>query len=497
MALDKSLIVGVMLFLVLVIAGCTGMEEPSSYIEIGSFENQEYESVAEKIGNTLSINKVGIYSATEEGKIVTQYPYTGNEVVRGEEVTLFVSLGVPKNGLNVEGLSINEARTLLDAQNIKYSIERVYNVSIEKEKVIGLSNADGTYTLYVSKGRPELKVSGKPGYAVKAGGYIFYTDGYHLYQMNPDGSDKQQMVEVKAMKEMIPYGDWLIYADEEHATMYCYNHVKKKRTTLARNVWEIYKVIDDHVIYSTRDGLKRKSLLSGNEFLIESAKDCFLAGYVCTDSKFYYEKSYKINSDEFRSDIMAIDMYTLEKKAVLDKTQIHRFYYDEDIAYYTDEKNIHVMLLDGEIIESFPIDFAGWIYKITNKNIIYESNVDRQNYVHIRNLDTKEEVLLFKYGGLLGFDQENEWYYYQKGNWTHRMKSDGSEAELFCKEIISPRCYTGTKYIFSFTDGLVFIDDWIYYLNDDYYLCRINTKTKEVEQLAQKQTDAMPWWNCI
>lgn len=64
MALERGLIVGVILFLVLVIPGCTGMEEePSPHTEIRSFENQEYESVAEKIGDKLSINKVGIYSA--------------------------------------------------------------------------------------------------------------------------------------------------------------------------------------------------------------------------------------------------------------------------------------------------------------------------------------------------------------------------------------------------------------------------------------------------
>lgn len=481
----KILLITIFLFLLLM-AGCS---EPYQSQNIGDYIGREYVAIESKTGN-LNVVTIEMYSSEyEAGCIIYQDPYPKKEYKQGDKLTLYVSAGAPTKELDVAGLSVPEAEERLESQEICYSIKCLSNLWVNEDAVIGLGNNEGQYILYVSKGQPDIKVSGQQGYVVKAGGSIIYLDNHHICRMNLDGTNKEKLLEAEDIKLITAYDDWIVFRNEASGVMRCFNIVDQ-RSYVTNNTKKIIGVVEDKVVFIMGDTLKSKSLISGVESCIE--KGNVFDGYIYKNKLLILKRYSK--DEEAKSDIISFDFFTGERQEVIvDHKAIGAIYIEAETVYFSSFYDIYSMdVLSGEATKV--LDNDDFDYLVYDNNLVYETDTFK---INIKDINTKQDVELCQGDGcLFGLDKSSDWYYFYHDKATYRMKSDGSKKEYFCDEILSPGVYIYNERIFMYTDGIVFIDDWIYYLNIDQILCRININTKEIEQIAEQSVD-MPWWTQI
>ena len=491
MMIKRVVSASLLLMMVLAFAGCSGISNGEDYVLVENYTDMDSQKVASDLNESFTLKAIDIFSSEgEAGKVVSQYPYAGRELNRGGELRLYISKGMPPNGLDVQGMEADEAEKLLmGEESVNFNKEYEFSVDVEEGYVIGLGEKAGAYTVYISKGKPEVSASGQPGYAVKAGGHIFYTDNEHIYKMNLNGTDEQRLVEINEIKEIVPYESFLIYLDEQNKRMCCYNYETNTETFLTSGVNEICKVLDGNVYYLTDIGLYKISLQTKREYAVGEGK---VYNVVACNTQLFMEEVHETEKDVFRSDILAVDILTGESKVLAQTDSGLRIYSDNGTLYYLTADDLYSIDINSENNRKIS-DGIRYVYTICEDHALYYP--ENNNSTYLKNLISGEVIKVCDYGELLGLDRKNGWYYYNEDQGTYRIKSDGGQREYFCKEVLTPGYYTGTLEIFTFTDGLVFIDNWIYYFKDEV-LSRLNVKTRVSEKIADNPT-AMPWWDKI
>ena len=466
-------------------AGCFSGQDVITYNQIGDYTGQNYETAVKSMQDAYAINTIYIYSSEAgKGEIIYQNPCPEKELKTQDAVTFYISRGHPPEGLDVEGLSLSEAEQKL--QGLSYACEYADNAYVDQDTAFGLSENSGEYILYVSNGRPAWPVSGQPGYAVKAGGYIFYTDNDNIYKMNPDGTDNKQLVDINSIKEIIPYEDWIIYGDMEDSIKSGYNFKTEKEIYAADNAYNIAGVVDGQIIYCTSQGLIKKSIESGKEYVIEKGE---LKNVMIADDHYIFEKSYTTAEGEYRSDLVTIDIFTGERREIAKAvSNMKRVFFDDGAIYYSDQDSLYAVRADGTGNKE-RYNSVGDVYMVFDNHAVYHNN--GSDYTEIMDLASGQTDILCNEGSLFGLDRKSGWYYFYEDGATHRMKSDESSREYFCKDVLSPGQYIDA--IFLNTDGLVFIDNWIYYFNEDGILSRYNTDTAQTEPVADQPTLLYDW----
>lgn len=478
MAVSASLL----LVMIFVLAGCSVISNCEDYALVENFTEMNSKEI---ISMCFSVKTVEIYSNNvEAGRVVFQYPYAGKELSAGSEVLLYTSKGMPPDGLDIQGMEADEADKMLLGNGVSFNKEYAFSVDVEKDYVIGLEEKAGAYTVHISKGKPELLTSGQPGYAVKAGGYIFYTDNEYIYKMNPDGTNRERIIDINEIQEIIPYEEWLVYLDVQNQILKCYNYVEKKEIELAKKVQRAYAVVDGFVIYNTEAGLMKASLESSNVLLLEPSE---VRSVLVLDDRIIYDRVNGQEGKEYQSDLVSSDFFTGRTSVLLSKSDyIYQIIKDDRDLYYLTSKGIYYFDLE-EMSKERVSDVTDGIDYIYNSQILYRTGAGQNDLIVMYDIKTRNIFDVCKYYCLSGLDKNNDWYYYIDGNAqtnkTYRIKSDGSVREFFCEGWITSGPY----------DELCFIDGWIYYLNEEHLLCRINIESKKREQIAHQPTKT-PWW---
>lgn len=122
---------------------------------------EEAQNMVSKLGLRIINIETGFSDEVEKGKIISQEPSAGSEVIRDKNISIIVSQGEDENAkevANTIGLSKDDARDTLTKQGYKVKIEETESNKVEKGEVFDYSpkgkvEKKETITLYVSSGK--------------------------------------------------------------------------------------------------------------------------------------------------------------------------------------------------------------------------------------------------------------------------------------------------------------------------------------------------------
>ena len=394
------------------------------------------------------------HDSCKKGTVISQKISAGKLVEKGSEIELIISKGpdlvkVP----NVKGKSADAAKkALTDAglsvvSDIKCSNTVKEGLILSQDIKAGeMVKRNSAVKVYVSAGVANTvgntpSNSAQWGRVAQQGNWVYYSDsknGYALYKMKTDGSNKQKLADGVVLGINV-LGEWVYYCDTNYYSsdvgLYKIRIDGTKKTKLNEKINYFVHVADGWIYTSNPfgDGRIYKCKLDGTETTVvckDKCKDILVSGKWIYYNTRESTTVYKIRTDG-------------TNKTTVDKITSH------ELGLFGDT------LISTESHTYFKINTNG-----SGFTKIYKYNVQK-SYINVYN--GWVYFLEFDFTG----DKDTSAFY--------KMKYDGSQ-----KTKILDLTYENHANFY-----ICVVGDWLYFPNDDDndYMYRIRTNGKDLQKV--------------
>jgi len=293
---------------------------------------------------------------------------------------------------------------------------------------------------------------------------------------------------IPEVKKIVPYESWLVYIYEPETKLCSFDYKTGKETIISKDAKYFFKIIDGYAYFlGNQNSLQRADLNGTNAEIIEPS-DITDVGYM--DGYLYYFKAAVIPGGD--CEIIKYNCRTGDKEIIYKEQNRGYVFLDGDYLFIDTDKLYRTYKNGSGKTDILDHDYY-YVLLISNNSIVYSTSGFK---IHIYNYKTKKDEEMCEEGQLQGYDDRNGWYYYTVKNATYRMKDDGSKKEYFCDIPLTAGDYNAELDFLKEDNGLVFIDDWIYYYEDDIFLKKININTKETQKILENNMSP-PWWKQV